>query len=74
MFRVTVYPIVVCGVGEQIWDNPGGFDFGVPKLERLWWVEGDVSALEIPGNEWHWKLLIVMPDFITAEIVFRCST
>ncbi len=36
--------------------------------------EGDVSALGIPGNEMHWKLLIVMPDFITAEIVFRCST
>ncbi len=46
-----------------------GSDFGVPKLEGLWWVEGDVPALEIPRNKWHWKLLIRMPDFITAEMV-----
>jgi hypothetical protein len=27
-------------------------DFGVPKLEGLWWVEGDVPALEAPRKEW----------------------
>ncbi len=28
-----------------------GQDFVVPKLEGLWWVESDLSALEIPRNE-----------------------
>ena len=45
-------------------------DFGVPKLEGLWWVEGDTPALEIPRNEWRWKLLIRMPEFITKELMF----
>ncbi len=44
-------------------------DFGVPKLEGLWWVEGDVPALEVPRNEWCWKLLIRMPDFVTREMM-----
>ena len=44
-------------------------DFGVPKLEGLWWVEGDTPALEIPRSEWHWKLLIRMPEFVTREMV-----
>ena len=45
-------------------------DFGVPKLEGLWWVEGDTPALEIPRNKWRWKLLIRMPEFITKELMF----
>jgi hypothetical protein len=46
-----------------------GNDFGVPKLEGLWWVEGNKSALEVPRSEWHWKLLIRMPDFVPKEMV-----
>ncbi|NQS90018.1 GyrI-like domain-containing protein [Patescibacteria group bacterium] len=46
-----------------------GHDFGVPKLEGLWWVKLDKPALEVPRAEWYWKLLIRMPDFVTSEIV-----
>ena len=42
-------------------------DFAVPKLEGLWWVNSEKNALEVPRSEWHWKLLIRMPDFVTAE-------
>ena len=48
-------------------------DFGVPKLEGLWWVEGDTPALEIPRNKWRWKLLIRMPEFITKELMFSAQ-
>ncbi|MCC3372629.1 GyrI-like domain-containing protein [Cohnella sp. REN36] len=44
-------------------------DFTVPKLEGLWWVESDKYALEVPREEWHWKLLIRMPDFVNRESV-----
>jgi hypothetical protein len=42
-------------------------DFAVPKLDGLWWVNSEKNALEIPKTEWHWKLLIRMPDFVTAK-------
>lgn len=42
-------------------------DFGVPKLEGLWWVNSEKNALEVPRSEWHWKLLIRMPDFVAAK-------
>jgi len=45
-----------------------GHDFGVPKLEGLWWVKLDKPALEVPRAKWYWKLLIRMPDFVTSEI------
>ena len=44
-------------------------DFGVPKLEGLWWVEDKRPALEVPRSEWYWKLLIRMPDFVTNKMV-----
>ena len=49
-------------------------DFGVPKLEGLWWVEGDTPALEIPRSEWRWKLLIRMPEFVTKELMLSVQT
>ncbi len=44
-------------------------DFGVPKLEGLWWVESEKNALEVPKSQWHWKLLIRMTEFVDAEMV-----
>ena len=49
-------------------------DFGVPKLEGLWWVEGDIPALEVPREEWCWKLLIRMPDYVTNEMMDIAQT
>jgi len=30
-----------------------GRDFGVPRLERLWWVEGSTPPMATPRAEWH---------------------
>jgi hypothetical protein len=49
-------------------------DFAVPKLEGLWWVNSEKSALEIPKSEWCWKLLIRLPDFVTAENFEQAKT
>lgn len=50
-----------------------GKDFVVAPLEGLWWVDSDKSFLDVPREEWRWKLLIRMPDFITSEIVERAK-
>ena len=44
-------------------------NFGVPKLEGLWWVEGELPALDVPRKEWCWKLLIRMPDFVMEKMM-----
>ena len=46
-----------------------GRDFAVAKLEGLWWVKSNKPALEVPRQEWYWKLLIRLPDFVSSEIV-----
>jgi hypothetical protein len=49
-------------------------DFAVPKLEGLWWVNSKKNALEIPKSEWHWKLMIRMPNFVTVENFEQAKT
>jgi len=48
-------------------------DFGVPKLEGLWWVKSDRPALEVPKSEWYWKLVIRMPSFVTNQMVTQAK-
>lgn len=67
----ALYPLAY-GIKKACKEN--GHDFGVPKLEGLWWVYGNKPALEVPRNEWHWKLLIRMPDFVTKEMVSSIQT
>jgi len=50
-----------------------GKDFAVAKLEGLWWVKSNKPALEVPRQEWYWKLLIRLPDFVTQEITEKAG-
>ena len=45
-----------------------GRDFIVPKLEGIWWVESDESYFEVPRDEWCWKLLIMIPEYVSQKI------
>lgn len=57
--------------------NRADSDFVVAKLEGLWWfdetqfghISMDDAPQKIPRNEWFWRLLIRMPDFVTSDLV-----
>jgi len=50
-------------------------DFVVPKLEGLWWFEGSklismaAAPLLIPRSEWQYRLMLRMPEFVTADMI-----
>ncbi|BDD12184.1 hypothetical protein FUAX_46160 (plasmid) [Fulvitalea axinellae] len=46
-----------------------GSDFVIPKLEALWWVDSEKDFEETPMDEWHWKLLLRMPDFASEDLI-----
>jgi len=43
-------------------------DFVVCKLEATWWAEG-ANPRDKPREEWHWQLLIRMPDYVMGSVV-----
>ncbi len=56
-------------------------DFVVSKLEGLWWFDEKKFAnktivntsVEVPRSEWEYRLLIMLPDFITKQDLERAK-
>jgi hypothetical protein len=47
-----------------------GQDYKVCKLEGLWWCGDGTGGLSgQPPSDWHWKLLIRVPDFVAHDHV-----
>ncbi len=46
-------------------------DFIVPKMEGFWWIDGGLAAqykfAKTPSDQWHWKIVIRMPDFVEQQ-------
>ena len=50
-------------------------DFVMPKMEGFWWVDGGLEAQkkfsETSPDEWNWKIVIRMPDFVEGDHYYR---
>lgn len=68
MFTEAVQALYPFAYGIKSICKKSGKDFAVAKLEGLWWVKSNKPPLEVPRQEWYWKLLIRLPDFVTSEI------
>jgi len=45
-------------------------DYVVPTLEGLWWAEDmTVFTESLDKSQWLWTMMIMQPDWITAEII-----
>lgn len=42
-------------------------DFVVPKMETWWWVNSGLTFEQTPREQWHWKIAIRLPDFVSQE-------
>jgi hypothetical protein len=70
----TLYPVAYA---IKFMAKVTAHDFTVPKLEGLWWFDDErfgtltmeEAPLRIPRDEWYWRLLIRMPDFVTEAMV-----
>lgn len=68
-FQAKVNAIYSLAYGIKMLMKREGKDFIIAKLEGLWWVDSDRPYIEVPREEWRWKLLIRQPEFVTPEIV-----
>lgn len=57
----AMYPLVY---NIKFLSKSQDLDFVVPKMEAFWWVEGNLPYDETPREEWHWKIMFRMPDFV----------
>ena len=43
-----------------------GTDYKVTSLEGLWWTARDGDFMDVPKSDWRWRLMIRIPEFVTA--------
>ncbi|ELR72980.1 hypothetical protein C900_00482 [Fulvivirga imtechensis AK7] len=46
-----------------------GRNFIIDEMEAQWWVESGLPFDQTPREEWHWNILIRVPEFITPDQV-----
>lgn len=50
-------------------------DFVMPKMEGFWWIDGGLEAQHLfaktPADQWNWKIVIRMPDFVEGDHYYR---
>ncbi len=44
-------------------------DYSVMPLEGLWWMDDMTKFTTLNKDEWKWTMMIMQPEFITAELV-----
>ena len=44
-----------------------GKDYVVPPLEGLWWADDPKSFITRDKDQWHWTMMILVPDFVMRE-------
>ncbi len=52
-------------------DDPETEDYVVPPLEGLWWVEEMTEFSIEEKGAWDWTMMILQPEWVTAEVVER---
>ncbi|MBV8255117.1 MAG: GyrI-like domain-containing protein [Chitinophaga sp.] len=67
-FSEDVEALYTIGYGIKFLNKQIGQDFVVSKLEGYWWVEDTtVDPLTVPRSQWHYELVIRIPDTVTHQ-------
>ncbi len=74
-FREKVGALYAMAFTIKMGKKRRGKDYQVAGLEGLWWVPGRPSraAMARPRREWHWKLLIRVPEFVRQRCLDMAS-
>jgi len=69
-FRQRLEALYAVAYAVRSGHKRSGRDYGVAKLEALWWgVRGPGDFSSEPKSDWNWKLMIRTPDFVAADEV-----
>lgn len=68
-FQTKIGALYAAAYTIKMASKKNGHDYGVCKLEAIWWTPGakQCDFEKVPKNKWCWKLLIRTPKFIKAK-------
>ncbi|MCP4459663.1 MAG: hypothetical protein GY816_16800 [Cytophagales bacterium] len=70
-FMLTIEQLYAVAYKIKFLCKAEDMDFVVPKMEAFWWIKGGLEKQHLfpqtPKEEWNWKIVIRMPDFVEAD-------
>ena len=80
-YAATLQALYATAYGIKFRYKAQNQDFVVAKLEGLWWFDEDRykdismtdAPTQIPRYEWHYRMLIRLPEYVTADIIQQIS-
>lgn len=70
-YRIAVESLYSAAYGLKFMAKAEGRDFVVAPLEGLWWAADPESFTARRKHEWHWTMMIMVPDFVDQEAFHR---
>lgn len=67
-YRVAVEWLYSVSYAMKFASKDLGQDYFVPPLEGLWWADNPGDFLARNKANWHWTMMIMVPDFITRTM------
>ena len=67
-YRVAVEWLYSTSYAMKFASKDLGQDYFVPPLEGLWWADNPGDFLARNKANWHWTMMIMVPDFITRTM------
>jgi hypothetical protein len=68
-FQLAIGALYAVAFTIKMKEKFAGHDYKVCHLEGQWWVEDATKFRARKPEEWQWRLLIRVPDFVTQEKV-----
>jgi hypothetical protein len=76
-YATTLQALYATAYGIKFWYKAQKQDFVVANLEGLWWFDETQyktttmadAPKQIPRSEWHYRMLIRLPEYVTAEVI-----
>ncbi|MEN7550694.1 GyrI-like domain-containing protein [Rapidithrix thailandica] len=80
-FKNSIQALYSVAYGIKFHYKSQGKDFVVAKLEGLWWFDNKrfgqpsmrEAPLKVPRDEWQWRLLIRIPEYVEESQIQLCK-
>ena len=66
-YQLAVSAIYSCAYAIKFKSKSQGFDYVVPPLEGLWWMENMAEFSVDNKDRWLWTMLILQPELVTND-------
>lgn len=66
-YKLAVSAIYSCAYAIKFKSKSQGFDYVVPPMEGLWWMENMAEFSVDKKDHWLWTMLILQPELVTND-------